>query len=86
MTLSEYRRAAGMTQEALALRVGTTTQMIKDLEEGRQAIGDMRLCDALALAGALGITAEQLAESEYICGLIAMTPEDIEALRKKIRA
>lgn len=86
MTLSEYRRAAGLTQEALAMRAGTTAQMIRDLEEGRQAIGDMHLADALVLAKALGITAEQLAESEYIYGLIAMTPEDIEAIKKKAGA
>ena len=85
MTLSEYRQAARMTQEELAGRVGTTAQVIRDLEEGESAIGDMRLEDALTLAKALGITAEQLAESGYVYEMIGMTEEDIEALKKKVR-
>lgn len=51
--LAAWRRAAGLTQEALALRAGLRAATISDIEGGRI---DPRLSTLKALAGALELS------------------------------
>ena len=56
-TLREARRAAGLTQKALAERAGTTILTVKRLEHGRH---EPLVGTALALARVLDTTVEAL--------------------------
>jgi transcriptional regulator with XRE-family HTH domain len=59
--LSELRRRAGLTQEALARRADVGTDAVRNWEKGRRTPGlDM----AVKLADALDITLDELAGRE----------------------
>ena len=64
MTLKEARRAAGLTQAALASAAGVNIRQIQKLESGELAVRNMTLKNSVAIAKALGITAEQLLKTE----------------------
>src|SRR5205823_10125578 len=58
--LKAYRRAAGLTQEALAERARLSARAIQDLERG---VSQMPRADTVALLGAaLGLAPEERAE------------------------
>jgi transcriptional regulator with XRE-family HTH domain len=59
--LRELRRAAGLSQEALAKKAGVTTSVLQCWERGRNA---PRLAAAIRLAKALHCTLGQLAGTE----------------------
>lgn len=56
-TVRENREAMGLSQEALARRVGVSRQTIVNIEQGRN---EPRVLLALALATALGIAINEL--------------------------
>jgi DNA-binding SARP family transcriptional activator/tetratricopeptide (TPR) repeat protein/DNA-binding XRE family transcriptional regulator len=58
--LRDHRRAAGLTQHALASRAGVSVGLIRDLEQGRTR--RPRPAALAALAGALGLSKAQAAE------------------------
>lgn len=62
MTLKERRTAAGLTQAQLADKAGMNIRQIQKLERGDIAPGNLTLKNAVGLAKALGIAAEQLLE------------------------
>ena len=55
--ISRYRKAAGLTQEALAKRLGITFQAVSKWETG-QTVPDTVLLPTLA--GALGVSVDKL--------------------------
>lgn len=64
--LRAWRQARGLTMEALASASGVTHSALSSVEHGRKASGSL----VVALAHALGITAEQLRdESPYREGI-----------------
>jgi XRE family transcriptional regulator, fatty acid utilization regulator len=56
--LAELRRAAGMSQQALATAAGLSVSLVAQLERGARP--DPKLSTLLALAGALGVTVNDL--------------------------
>ena len=62
MTLKERRTAAGLTQAQLSEKSGMDVRAIRRLEKGEIKIENIVLKNAVGLARALGITAEQLLE------------------------
>jgi DNA-binding XRE family transcriptional regulator len=64
VTLREARKIAGLSQQALAEKAGTTTTTIYDIEVGRNHRPShetvVRIVRALNLHGLAGLTAEDL--------------------------
>lgn len=60
--LATVRRAAGLSQRALAERSGVHVQTIRHLEQGRTA--SMRVDTLTKLASAIGCSIEDLVASE----------------------
>lgn len=58
--LSVYRAQSGITQVQLAEMSGVNERQIKRYESGSSDLGNMTLRNAVAIAKALGITAENL--------------------------
>jgi transcriptional regulator with XRE-family HTH domain len=56
--LRELRTAAGLTQQALAMKAGLSISVVVHLEGGR--IPDPRVSTVKALAGALGASVDEL--------------------------
>lgn len=64
--ISQFRRlrkAAGLTQIQLAEASGVHVQQIRRIETGEIAVGNITLKNALALAAALGVRAEELLDA-----------------------
>jgi transcriptional regulator with XRE-family HTH domain len=57
-----FRKAAGLSQQALAVAAGLSLAVVAQIEQGRKA--DPRLSTALALARALGVRVEDLVGGE----------------------
>lgn len=62
MALRELRRAADLTQAALAEKSGVNIRQIRKIELGEIKIGNITLQNAARLAGALGVSIEALLE------------------------
>ena len=60
MNLKERRAAAGLTQARLAEKSGMNIRQIQRIEKGEIVLENVTLKNAVGLAKALGITAEQL--------------------------
>jgi len=58
--VKELREAAGLSQQALAVLAGLSVSVVSQIERG--AKDDIKFRTALALARALGVPAESLAE------------------------
>jgi putative transcriptional regulator len=56
-TVKEHREQNGLSQEALARRLGVSRQTIVNIEQGRS---EPRVLLALAIAAALGATVHEL--------------------------
>ncbi|MFI5301728.1 MAG: helix-turn-helix domain-containing protein [Polyangiales bacterium] len=55
--IAAVRRAAGVTQEALAVRVGTSPRALQRIEAGEQ---NLTLKTVARIAAALGVAPEEL--------------------------
>lgn len=60
--LKELRTAAGLTQQALATKAGMSVSAVVHIEAGR--VPDPRLSSLRALAKALGVSLDDLAEND----------------------
>ena len=60
--LKQLRKAAGLTQQALAVKAGLSMASIIHMEAGRT--DDPRASTLKALAGALGVTVDELLSDE----------------------
>jgi transcriptional regulator with XRE-family HTH domain len=60
--LKRLRTAAGLTQQALAFKAGLSMSAVIHIEKGR--IPDPRISTLRRLAGALGVTVDELAGPE----------------------
>jgi len=58
--LVKFRKAAGLTQQALADKSGVNIRQIQMYESGQTLIANMTAKNAVAIAKALGITVEEL--------------------------
>jgi transcriptional regulator with XRE-family HTH domain len=58
--LRELRDAAGLSQQALAVRAGLSVSVVSQIEQDKKE--DVMLSTALALARALGVPVESLVE------------------------
>jgi len=54
------RRAAGFSQQELAALSGVNTRQIQKVENGESRVENITLGNAVAIAKALGVTAEEL--------------------------
>lgn len=64
MSLRELRKAAGLTQAALASASGVHVVQIRRMEAGNIAMGNITLANALRLAAALGVPPEKLIDQK----------------------
>ena len=56
--IKQLREAAGMSQQTLAVAAGMSISVVTQLEQGNRS--DPRVSTAVALAGALGVTVDDL--------------------------
>ena len=56
--LKALREAAGLTQQQLAVKAGLSVSNLSQLEQGQKT--DPRISTVAALAGALGVTCDEL--------------------------
>lgn len=59
MTILEYRKMWGMTQEDLAKQAGVSIGIIRSLEKQRRSIGSITVDTAVRLSEAMGISIEE---------------------------
>lgn len=64
MIVKELRAAAGLTQAQLAEAAGINVRQVQKIECGEIRTENLTLGNAVKLAAALGISAEQLIENE----------------------
>lgn len=62
MNIKELRNAAGYTQRGLAEKVGVNISQIQKIESGEIKLENISLKNGVALAKALGVSAESLLE------------------------
>lgn len=60
MTIKELRTAAGLTQVQLAAAAGINIRQVQKIESGEIHIENLTLGNAVRLASALGVRAEDL--------------------------
>lgn len=64
--LGDLRQSRGMTQAALAAKAGLALVVVQKLENGTRGILRTQTVNALRLAGALGVTVEELVSNSQI--------------------
>ncbi|HEV2947330.1 MAG TPA: helix-turn-helix transcriptional regulator [Gemmataceae bacterium] len=56
--VKKLREAAGLSQQALAVKAGLSVSVVSQVEQGKKA--DPRMSTVLAIAEALGVTCDSL--------------------------
>jgi transcriptional regulator with XRE-family HTH domain len=79
--VKQRRHAAGMTQQQLAVAAKLSISVVTQLEQGAKE--DPRLSTVVALAGALGVTVDELLEEELPAEAAAAEPEGGKARENK---
>lgn len=62
--LRDMRKALGLTQTQLAAEAGINVRQLQKIESGEIRLGNLTLANAAKLAGAMGITMEDLLKAQ----------------------
>lgn len=72
MTIKEYRKKHGITQEELAKQAGVSVFTIRSLENRKRSIGSITVDSAVRLSKFMGITVDEFIGKrlEIDCGML----------------